>query len=154
MQGASQHRHAPEPLPYARLPEELRAHPWPNVVEYPPEGMADAGVAMLRNVNRSPGFQVEGALILTTVKNVIHVKLGEEEEAEIRACPNAALVIACNANGQLLMHAVIQRNAEESRKLYPNNFPDAPSSIAMPLVDASKDLAQLWGKTTCSWGGT
>ena len=73
-------KHAPEPLPYARLPEELRAHPWPNVMEYPPEGMADAGVAMLRKVNRSPGFRVEAALMLTTVKNVIHVKLGSRRK--------------------------------------------------------------------------
>ena len=87
-------RHAPERMPYARLPEELRIHPWPNVVEYPPEGMADAGVAMLRNVNRSPGFRVECALILTTVKNVIHVRMGESEEAEIRALPNAASYIS------------------------------------------------------------
>ena len=70
------------------------------------------GVAMLRKVNRSPGFRVEGAVILKTVKNVIHVRMGESEEAEIRALPNAALMIRCNANGQLLMHTGIQRNAE------------------------------------------
>ena len=128
-------RQTPEPMPYVRLPEELRAHPWPNVVEYLADGKADAGVARLRNVNRSSGFPVDGALILTTVKNVIHVRMGETEEAESRTLPNAALVIWCNANGQIIMHAVIRRKAE-SCKLYRKNLPDSPSTGAVPLVPA------------------
>ena len=81
---------------------------------------------MLPNVNRSPGFRVEVAMLLTTLKNVIPIPMRETEETEIRARTNAALVVGCNANGQLLTHAVIQRNAEESGNLYPNNIPDAP----------------------------
>ena len=67
----------------------------------------------------------------------------ETEEEAIRSLRNAARVVECNSNGQHLMYGVIQRNAEESRKLYPNKFPDAPLSASLALVPASKDLAHL-----------
>ena len=51
-------RHAPSATLYSRLPEEMGAHPWPKVIVYPLEAMAKAGVALLRNANRSTGFLV------------------------------------------------------------------------------------------------
>ena len=61
-------KHAPVAAFYSKLPQELRDHPWPNIVESSPEGMIHAGLAMLREVHRATGFQTESALVLTTVK--------------------------------------------------------------------------------------
>ena len=108
--------------------------------------MVHAGLAMLREVHRGTGFKTESALLLTTVKNIVYTLGGlEAEEQETRALPNAAMVVACNANGQVLMHAVLRRTAEESRKLYPNNFADAAKSCALPLIEVSKTFGQMLG---------
>ena len=55
------------------------------------------------------------------------------------------MVVACNHNGEVLVVAVVQRTAEESGKLYPNNFAYAPQCCALPLIEISKSLCQMLG---------
>ena len=69
----------------------------------------------------------------------------EWEEQVTRALPNAAIVVACNANGQVLVQAVVKRTAEEARKLHPNNFADSPENCALPLVEILKTLGEFPG---------
>ena len=128
--------HAPVAGFYSKLPQEPRDHPWPNVVESNPDGMVHAGLAMLREVQLATGFHMESALVLTTVKNIVYTLGGTEWEEQItRALPNAAMVVAWTANGQVLVHAVVKRTAEEARKLHPNNCADSPENCALPLVE-------------------
>ena len=105
--------------------------------------MVHAGGAILREVHRVTGFQTESALILTTVKNIVYTMGAQADEQNTRALPNATMVVACYAKGQVLVHAVVQRTAEESRKLYPNNFADEPKSCALPLIEIWKSLGQM-----------
>ena len=55
------------------------------------------------------------------------------------------MVVACNANGQVLVHAVVKRTGEEARKLHPNNFADSPRSCALSRIEVSKTLGEFLG---------
>ena len=79
-------------------------------------------------------------------KNIVYTLGGPEGEEQVtRALPNAAMVVACNANGQVLVHAVVKPTAEEARKLHPNNFADSPENCALPLVEILKTLGEFLG---------
>ena len=69
---------------YSELPREMRDRPWHNVVGSKPEGMAHAGLAMLRELLRATGFQTESSLVLTTVKNIVYTLGGPEGRSESR----------------------------------------------------------------------
>ena len=55
------------------------------------------------------------------------------------------MVVACNAKGQVLVHAVVKRTGEEARKLHPSNFGDSPKTCAISMVEVSKTLGEFLG---------
>ena len=64
---------------------------------------------MFRHAYCDKGLKMNGALILTMVKNVVYMPGGEADPMEVRALPNAAMVVACIVKGQILVHAALPR---------------------------------------------
>ena len=142
-------RGAPKAGPFARVPEELLDHPWRHVVVLTPEGMVHTGRAMLRHAYCNGGLKMEGALIRTMVQNGVYMPGGEADPLEVQALPNAAMVVACNANGHILMYAGLSGMGDEARKIYPNYFADPQSSAAISAIEVSRSIwLRWWGSTT------
>ena len=128
---------------YSHLPKELWNTRWPNVVVLMQKGMVHPGTAMLRHAYCNGRLKSDGALILTTVKNMIYLPGGEGDALEVRAFPNGAMVVAYNSNGYFLMQAVLPRMGDEARKLYLNNFADPPAPATISPVELCRQLAPL-----------